>query len=56
MSSDEAKRRSWARLRRAYAHKQDNTDAREWEDIGARNHFGQSFESAVRAAMIRRAK
>jgi hypothetical protein len=54
MSSDEAKRRSWARLRRAHQHKRDNPEAREWKEIGMRNHFGPSFESAIIAAMRRR--
>lgn len=54
MSSEEAKKRSWARLRRAHQHKQANPEAREWEEIGVRNHFGPSFERAVLEAMLRR--
>jgi hypothetical protein len=54
MSSEEARKRSWARLRRAHLHKQNNHEAREWEEIGVRNHFGPSFERAVLSAMRRR--
>jgi hypothetical protein len=54
MSSDEAKKRSWARLRRAHKHKENNPEVREWKEIGMQNHFGPSFESAVLAAMRRR--
>ena len=54
MSSDEAKRRSWLRLRRAHLHKEINAEAREWREIGERNHFGPSFEKAVQAALRRR--
>jgi hypothetical protein len=54
MSSDEAKKRSWARLRRAHQHKQDNPEAREWREIGVQNHFGPSFQLAIIEALSRR--
>jgi len=56
MSSDEALRRSWSRLRRAHLNRIDDADTREWEAIGARNHFGPSFEKAVQDAMRRRSR
>jgi hypothetical protein len=54
MSSDEARERSWSRLRRSHLKKENNPAVREWEAIDARNHFGPGFEKAVKDAMRRR--
>lgn len=48
MSADEAKARSWRRLRRAVLHKQENPGAREWEKIDDRNNFAPSIEETMR--------
>ena len=46
--ADDALRRSWARLRRNHEKRINNTGAREWEEIDARNHFGEGVEAAMR--------
>ena len=54
MSSDEARERSWSRLRRSHMRKENNPAVRAWEEINDRNHFGPGFEKAVVEAMRRR--
>jgi hypothetical protein len=51
MSSNEAQRRSWSRLRRSHLKKVNNPAVREWEEIDARNHFGPGVEKAVLEAL-----
>ena len=45
---DDALRRSWARLRRSHERRVNNEGVREWEEIDARNHFGEGVEAAMR--------
>lgn len=54
MSADDALKRGWMKLRRAHLDETNKADERVWEEIGARNHFGPSFEAAVQEAMRRR--
>lgn len=55
MSSDEAKQRSWLRLRRAHIHKETNPEARQWREMNEHNHFGQSIKKEIQAAMLKAA-
>lgn len=54
MSSEEARDRSWRRLRRSHMRRENNPAVRRWEEIDKQNHFGPGFEKAVADAMRRR--
>lgn len=48
MSADEAVKKAWRKLRRAVLHRQNNTGARQWQEINDRNNFGPSIEETMR--------
>lgn len=48
MSSDEAVRRGWAKLRRVKTQNRDEEDTRVWNEIGVQNHLADGVEKAMR--------